>query len=122
MEEFQFGGVGPTLRVVVLAFLFVFALAALALVVVLAAMPGKIARSRQHPQADAVNICGWLGLPTGAQWVLAMVWAFYRHDRLVAPADGKSTADISAAPLARRVAELETAITQLESSLNAKTR
>ncbi len=45
MTEYQFESLGPTLRLVVLAFLFVAALAALALIVVLAALPGQIART-----------------------------------------------------------------------------
>ena len=28
---------------------------------VLASLPGKIARSRNHPHADAINVAGWLG-------------------------------------------------------------
>ncbi len=42
----------------------------------LAEMPGKTARERGHPQADAINVLGWLGLLLGiAPWVIAMVWA-----------------------------------------------
>lgn len=50
----------------------------LGLFVVLAMLPGKIAASRNHPQADAVNVAGWLGaLAMGVFWPLALVWAFY---------------------------------------------
>ncbi len=76
--EYQFESLGPTVRIVVLIFLIVFALIALGVVVLIAALPGQIARSRHHPQADAINVCGWLGLPTGILWVVAMVWAFLR--------------------------------------------
>ena len=42
----------------------------------LAGMPGKTARARGHPQADAINMLGWLGLILGiAPWMFAMVWA-----------------------------------------------
>ena len=34
----------------------------LALFVVLAGLPGKIANDRKHPQAEAINAAGWLGL------------------------------------------------------------
>lgn len=41
----------------------------------LGALPGKIARKRGHPQADAINVCGWLGLVTlGLLWPLALIW------------------------------------------------
>lgn len=76
--DFPYTSLGPTLRIVVLIFLLVFAVLALLFVVVLAALPGQIAKRRHHPQADAINICGWVGLPTGILWAVAMVWAFLR--------------------------------------------
>lgn len=46
------------------------------LAVYLAALPGKIAKKRGHPQADAINALGWLGLLFfGVIWVLALGWA-----------------------------------------------
>ena len=43
----------------------------------LAMLPGKIARSRNHPQADAINACGWCGgLTLGLLLPIAFVWAF----------------------------------------------
>ncbi|MBE9476040.1 MAG: DUF3302 domain-containing protein [Proteobacteria bacterium] len=45
--------------------------------IALAKLPGKIALDRGHPQAEAVNVAGWLGaLALGVFWPLAMVWAF----------------------------------------------
>ena len=42
----------------------------------LGGMPGKTARDRGHPQADAINMLGWLGLLFGGVgWVIAMVWS-----------------------------------------------
>ncbi len=47
--------------------------------IVLAKLPGKIAQDRGHPQAEAINVAGWLGaLALGVFWPLAMVWAFTR--------------------------------------------
>ncbi|MHA1164397.1 MAG: DUF3302 domain-containing protein, partial [Alphaproteobacteria bacterium] len=44
-------------------------LAAVAIWIVLAMLPGKIAKSRNHPQAEAINIGGWLGaLLAGVAW------------------------------------------------------
>ena len=43
--------------------------------VTLAQMPGKTARARSHPQAEAINIASWLGLllkptlPAERRWV-----------------------------------------------------
>ncbi len=50
---------------------------AIAVFVVLAKMPGKIAKQRNHTYAEAVNIAGWLGLFLGGlPWVAALVWAY----------------------------------------------
>jgi hypothetical protein len=63
--EYQFESIGPALRWIVLAFLFVFVMAVVAAAAGVAALPGWIARRRRHPQATAINACGWFGLPTG---------------------------------------------------------
>lgn len=45
----------------------------------LAAIPGQVARTREHPQAEAINVCGWLSLVTFfATWPVALVWAYTR--------------------------------------------
>ncbi len=42
-------------------------------------LPGKIASNRNHPQADAIMICGWLGVLTlGLLWPIAIIWAYTR--------------------------------------------
>ena len=39
--------------------------------------PGKIARSRNHPQAEAISACGWWGAITmGILSPIAFIWAF----------------------------------------------
>jgi hypothetical protein len=43
----------------------------------LAIFPGKIARQRNHPQAEAINVCGWWGaLTMGILSPVAFIWAF----------------------------------------------
>lgn len=45
--------------------------------VVLGMMPGRIARARNHPQADAISICGWWGVITmGLLLPIAYIWAY----------------------------------------------
>jgi len=47
------------------------------IVVLLGALPGKIAVMRGHPHAAAVNAAAWISLVTlGALWPIALVWAF----------------------------------------------
>ncbi len=48
-------------------------------VVTLGQLPGQIAKQRNHPQAAAINIAGWLGVATlGILWPLALIWAFLK--------------------------------------------
>ena len=45
--------------------------------VTLAMLPGRIARSRKHPQADAIAVCGWCGVLTmGLLLPIAYIWAY----------------------------------------------
>ena len=65
------------LDIFALIILVVLALAGIAVWVLLAMAPGKIARSRNHPQADAINVCGWWGaLTLGILTPLAFIWAY----------------------------------------------
>lgn len=59
---------------IVMAVLLVTAVAAL---VVVGSLPGKIAASRNHPYASAIAAAGWISLATlGALWPIAFIWAF----------------------------------------------
>ncbi len=45
--------------------------------VFLGMLPGKIAHSRNHPQAEAINVCGWWGVITlGILLPVAWIWAY----------------------------------------------
>jgi len=45
--------------------------------VALGMLPGKIAKSRNHPQAEAINVCGWWGVITmGILLPVAFIWAY----------------------------------------------
>jgi hypothetical protein len=90
-------------------FLDIFALVVIVLLVavivigalLIGALPGRIARRRGHPQADAISVCGWLGLLTlGLLWPVAMIWAHLK------PAGDN-------APLATRVEALEGELNRL---------
>ena len=41
-------------------------------------MPGKIARSRNHPQAEAIEIASLLGLLIFPLWMAALIWAYIK--------------------------------------------
>ncbi len=109
--EYQFESMGPLLRIVVLVFMLVFALLLLALAVLLAALPGQIAKARNHPQHQAVNVCGWVGLPTGILWAIALVWAFWVDDSNVPNASPLN------ANLAKQLDQIEASLSALETKL-----
>ena len=45
--------------------------------IALGMMPGRIARAREHPHAEAISVCGWWGVITmGLLLPLAWIWAY----------------------------------------------
>jgi len=61
--------------------LLILIVAIVAIWIVLGMMPGKIARQRNHPQADAINMCGWWGVITmGLLLPVAWIWAYTNPD------------------------------------------
>jgi Protein of unknown function (DUF3302) len=59
------------------------ALAGVAFVLVLlfiGGLPGRIAVSRNHPEAEAVTIMGWAGFLAVVPWMQAFIWAFKPTD------------------------------------------
>ena len=60
-----------------LAVLLILVTAAVVIWVLLGIMPGRIARERNHPQADAISVCGWWGVLTmGLLLPVAYIWAY----------------------------------------------
>ena len=77
------------------------------LVVLLGPLPGKIARERVHPQADAIHVLGWIGIVTlGVAWLIALVWAYMKP--------------VGDAALRERINELEGQFTRLKASQSKK--
>jgi len=58
------------------ASIFVLVVAAVVLIVFLMGLPGRIAIARKHPDAEAVNMMGWLGFLAVVPWIQAFIWAF----------------------------------------------
>ncbi len=64
--------------------LLLLALILILIFVELAKLPGAKASERGHPQAEAINILGWLGLLLGGVgWVVALVWAYTKPPPVV---------------------------------------
>jgi hypothetical protein len=80
------------------------------LVVLLGSMPGNIAKKRGHPQTEAIQALGWIGIITlGISWFIAFVWAYTN------PA-GRSSTDLG---LDARIKALESQLEQLQSGERA---
>jgi hypothetical protein len=61
---------------VTFATLFVLGVGALVAIVFVLGLPGRIAIARRHPDAEAVNIMGWVGFLAIVPWIQAFIWAF----------------------------------------------
>jgi len=48
----------------------------LGFVVFLLGLPGRIAIARNHPEAEAVYLMGWIGFLAVVPWIQALGWAF----------------------------------------------
>ena len=78
--------------------------------VVLGMLPGKIARQRQHPQTQAIQVASWLALIFGfAAWPFVLVWAYLRP--VARPLDQPEDEAVR-----QRIASLEARIAELESA------
>ena len=65
------------LNVFALIVLIVLLAAVVVALAILGMLPGRIARQRNHPQAEAINVCGWWGVLTmGILCPLAFIWAY----------------------------------------------
>ena len=70
------------LDIFALFILLVLACAAVWTWVILGRLPGQIARRRNHPQADAISVCGWWGVITmGLLLPVAFIWAYTKPSR-----------------------------------------
>lgn len=74
--DFKLQAFGPFLHWLTLIVLCIMPVLLAYVIYRLGGLPGAIARSRNHPQADAINICGWMGIITVVLWPLALVWAY----------------------------------------------
>jgi hypothetical protein len=62
------------------ASLFIIAAAIGGVVILILGLPGKIAIARKHPDAEAVNLMGWVGFLAIVPWIQALIWAFKPTD------------------------------------------
>ncbi len=88
------------------------------LLLLLAWLPGNLARKRHSPWAEPINVAGWVGILIPPIWMLALIAAFVRPSAgpgaLVAITEPQA-AELSAsiAPLTERLTKLETGMREL---------
>lgn len=64
------------LQIFALIILVTIAVTIIGIWIFLGMLPGQIAKKRNHPQAEAINVCGWWGAITmGLLMPLAFIWA-----------------------------------------------
>lgn len=82
---------------ITLACLAISVLGFLIFLVWLLGLPGRIAFSRNHPDAEAIYTMGWVGFLAIVPWIQALIWAFKPTDKI----------DIRRFPEEERAAERE---------------
>jgi len=65
---------------VTFAALFIIGAAIMGAVLLILGLPGKIAIARKHPEADAVNLMGWVGFLGVVPWIQALIWSIKPTD------------------------------------------
>lgn len=111
---FTLQGVGPFLHWLTLGALCVIPILAAYVLYTLGGLPGTIARARGHPQADAISICGWMGIITLVLWPVAMVWAYLAPAK---PATGERLSETDISALVAKLRQASQRIAAIENSL-----
>jgi hypothetical protein len=116
---FTLQGAGPFLHWLTLGVLFAMPVLIGFIVYKLGSLPGDIARARNHPQAKAISICGWMGVITLIMWPIAMVWA--RSNAAAGPAAAGSGSEASSQSLAGKLRQASQRLAEIEASLSKTT-
>jgi predicted membrane protein len=91
-----------------------------AILLLLAWLPGSIAKKRHSPWAEAINVAGWIGILLPPIWMLALISAFVRPRAGAGAAIAISeaeTAELAATitGISQRIAAMETGMRELAS-------
>jgi hypothetical protein len=115
--SFTLQGFGPFLHWLTLIILCVLPVLAGFVIYKLGGLPGAIAKTRRHPQAAAINICGWMGVITLVLWPIAMVWAYLSPDRA---ADTGSFSEVDAKSLLGKLQRASQRIAAIDNALSTQ--
>lgn len=112
--DFKLQAFGPFLHWLTLVILFIMPVLVAYVIYRLGSLPGEIARARNHPQADAITVCGWMGIITLVLWPLALVWAYLKPDK---PLSGGSAAKAERTAVIGKLHEATQRLAALEARL-----
>jgi hypothetical protein len=104
------------LSIVALVLLIIMIGLIISLIWFLGGMPGRVAASRNHPNAQAIQVGGWASLFCGIViWPIVLMWAYAKPTR-----QASATNDADDANTHQQLAELKVEVARL-SGLVAKT-
>ena len=104
------------LSIVALVLLIIMIGLIISLIWFLGGMPGRVAASRNHPNAQAIQVGGWASLFCGIViWPIVLMWAYSKPTR-----QASATNDADDANTHQQLAELKVEVARL-SALVAKT-
>jgi hypothetical protein len=89
----------------------------LGFIVFMLGLPGRIAIARNHPEAEAVYLMGWVGFMAVVPWVQALAWAFRPTEVIdvrYLPEERKLETDAMIAKMAKMTGTESPAITKAE--------
>jgi uncharacterized membrane protein len=105
------------LDIVSLLILAILLVGVLFLVLIVAAIPGVIAKKRRSPWVEAINVAGWIGVLLPPIWMVALIAAFVRPNTgegaQIAISQDETT-ELSAA-----IANISERITTLQNNIHA---
>ena len=92
-------------------------------IIALCDIPYQIAKKRNHPQQDAIQIAGWLSLLTlQILWPLVWIWAtLYREDRGWGFQQSGDAANSTPQPLEQQLSQLQSRFDKLEQAVSGTT-
>jgi len=103
------------LDVVSLAILAILILGAVFLILIVAAIPGVLAKKRHSPWAEAINVAGWVGVLLPPIWMLALIAAFVRPQ--VGEGAQIAISQDETAELAVAIAKISERVTTLQNNI-----
>jgi hypothetical protein len=105
------------LDIVSLLILAILIVGVLFLILIVAAIPGVLAKKRHSPWAEAINVAGWIGILLPPIWMLALIAAFVRPQ----VGDGAQIAisQDETTELAAVIAKISERVTTLQNNVRA---